>query len=94
MIPQTVLSNTPVSKAILSTDKKSVFILGTDNKLNIQKYDGTTWNSQPVGQSLASLTISNFALSGDQKTLAVSDTNKNLYAGNFDSVSKIATNDL
>jgi len=75
-------------------------MLGSDNKLKINKYDGSRWNTQPVGDSLANMKIANFALNGDQKKIILADTSNNLYSGSynsninsFDTIKNFASND-
>ncbi len=89
-----------VSQIDLSADKNTAYILGSDHKMRINKYDGTNWNSQAVGNDLANLQIKNFALSGDQKKIVMADTDSNLYSGkynnainSFDTITKFSVND-
>ncbi len=62
-----------VSQIDLSADKNTAYILGSDNKMRIKKFDGTNWNTQAVG-ILAYLQIKSFSISGDQKRIVFANT--------------------
>ena len=69
--------------------------------MRINKFDGTNWNTQTVGTDLSNLQVKNFALSGDQKKIILTDTNNNLYSGkynntinSFDTITKFSSNDI
>jgi hypothetical protein len=90
-----------VSQIDLSADKNTAYILGSDHKMRINKFDGTNWNTQTVGTDLSNLQVKNFALSGDQKKIILTDTNNNLYSGkynntinSFDTITKFSSNDI
>jgi hypothetical protein len=51
--------------------------------MKIQKYDGSSWNSQYSGNFFSNLQITNFDIYENQTIMIVSDLKNNLYFGNY-----------